>query len=101
MKTDQVIQQDVEEELRWDPGLDSTNITASVKDGVVTLAGFVKSLPDKYEAETAAKRVEGVRAVANDLEVRLPTSDERPDPDIARDAIDAVKTELSISLDYH
>jgi osmotically-inducible protein OsmY len=99
VKTDQVIQQDIEEELRWDPGLDSTNITASVKDGVVTLAGFVKSLPDKYGAETAAKRVEGVRAVANDVEVRLPASDERPDPDIARDAIDAIKAELSIPLD--
>jgi hypothetical protein len=77
MRTDQVIQEDVEQELRWDPDLDGINIAVSVKDGVVTLAGFVKSLTDKYEAESEAKRVAGVRAVANDLEVRLPAIDER------------------------
>jgi osmotically-inducible protein OsmY len=92
MRTDQVIQEDVEQELQWDPDLDAINIAVSVKDGVVTLAGFVKSLNDKYEAESAAKRVAGVRAVANDLELRLPAIDERPDPDIARDAIAAITT---------
>jgi osmotically-inducible protein OsmY len=97
MRTDKVIQEDVEEELRWDPDLDGTNITVSVKDGVVTLTGFVKSLPHKYEAESAAKRVAGVRAVVNDLEVRLSAIDQRPDPDIARDAIAAIKSELPIS----
>src|SRR4030081_70623 len=91
MRTDQDIQEDVEQELQWDPDLDATNIAVSVKDGVVTLAGFVKSLNDKYEAESATKRVAGVRAVANDLELRLPAIDERPDPDIARAALAAIR----------
>jgi osmotically-inducible protein OsmY len=99
MRTDQAVQEDVEQELQWDPDLDATNIAVSVKDGVVTLAGFVKSLTDKYEAESAAKRVAGVRAVANDLEVRLPAIDERPDPDIARDAITAIQIQLPISFE--
>jgi osmotically-inducible protein OsmY len=64
---------------------------------VVTLTGFVKSYTDKYEAEAAAKRVAGVVAVANDLEVRLPSIDERPDPDIARDVVSALKSQLPIS----
>ena len=99
MRTDQAIQEDVEQELQWDPDLDATNIAVSVKDGVVTLAGFVKSLNDKYEAESATKRVAGVRAVANDLELRLPAIDERPDPDIARDAIAAITIQLPISFE--
>jgi osmotically-inducible protein OsmY len=99
MSTDQIIQQGVEQELRWDPDLDATNIAVLVKGGVVTLAGFVKSLTDKYEAESAAKRVAGIRAVANDLEVRLRAIDERPDPDIARDAITAIQSQHPISLE--
>ena len=97
MRSDQEIERDVKEELQWDPDLDSTDIAVSVKKGVVTLAGFVKSYSDKYEAEAAAKRVAGVSAVANDIEVRLPAIDQRPDPDIARDAVDAIKNQLPIS----
>jgi osmotically-inducible protein OsmY len=97
MKSDSEIERDVRDELEWDPDLDATDIAMSVKNGVVTLAGFVKSYTDKYEAEAAAKRVAGVRAVANDLEVRMPSVDERPDPDIARDAVAAIKSQLPIS----
>src|SRR3954465_4997613 len=96
MKSDRDIERDVKEELEWDPDLDTSDIAVSVKDGVVTLAGFVKSYTDKYEAEAAAKRVSGVKGVANDLEVRLPSIDERPDPDIARDAVAALKSQLPI-----
>ncbi|MEA2868129.1 MAG: hypothetical protein QOE39_2844 [Bradyrhizobium sp.] len=99
MKSDEEIERDVREELKWDPDLDASDIAVSVKDGVVTLAGFVKSYSDRLEAEGAAKRVAGVRAVANDLEVRLPAIDQRPDPDIARDAVAALKSELPISHD--
>ena len=95
MRSDSEIERDVKEE--WDPDLDATDIAVSVKDGVVTLTGFVRSDTDKYEAEAAAKRVAGVVAVANDLEVRLPSSDERPDPEIAREAVAAIKTQLPIS----
>jgi osmotically-inducible protein OsmY len=99
MKSDSEIERDVKEELAWDPDLDATDIAVSVKNGVVTLAGFVRSYTDKYEAEAAAKRVAGVVALANDLEVRLPSVDERPDPDIARDAAAALKSQLPISAE--
>jgi osmotically-inducible protein OsmY len=97
MKSDSEIERDVKAELEWDPDLDASDIAISTKNGVVTLAGFVKSFTDKYEAEAAAKRVAGVMGVANDLEVRMPGVDERPDPDIARDAVAAVKGQLPIS----
>ena len=100
MKSDSEIERDVKDELLWDPDLDASDIAVSVKNGVVTLAGFVKSYTDKYEAETAAKRVSGVVGVANDLEVRMPSVDERPDPDIARDAVAAIKSQLPISSEH-
>ena len=97
MKTDDEIKRDVEAELKWDSDLDPTDIGVAVKDGVVTLSGFVRSYTQKWEAERAAKRVSGVLGVANDIEVRLPSSSERPDPDIARDAANALKYELPFS----
>jgi osmotically-inducible protein OsmY len=97
MKADHEIELIVMDELQWDPDLDATDIAVSVKNGVVTLAGFVKNYADKYEAESAAKRVAGVRGVANDIEVRMPNVDERPDPEIARDAVAAIKSQLPVS----
>lgn len=97
MKSDHEIELDVKDELQWDPNLDATDIAVSVKKGVVTLAGFVKNYADKYEAESAAKRVAGVLGVANDIQVRMPSVDERPDPEIARDAVAAIKSQLPIS----
>jgi osmotically-inducible protein OsmY len=94
MRSDSEIKRDVEAELRWEPEIDSSDVAVSVKDGIVTLTGFVRSFNDKYEAEAAAKRVAGVVGVANDLEVRLPGTDERPDPEIARDAVAAIKSQL-------
>ena len=99
MRSDSEIERDVREELKWDPDLDADDIAISVKDGVVTLAGFAKSYSDRLEAEHAAKRVAGVHAVANDIEVRLPSIDQRPDPDIARDAIANLKAQLPLSHD--
>ena len=99
MKSDSELRKDVEDELRWDPDIEATDIAVSVKDGVVTLAGFVRSYGEKYEAERAAKRVAGVVGVANDIEVRLPSMDERPDPEIARDAITAIRTQLPLSAE--
>src|ERR1700688_3413797 len=100
MRSDSEIERDVKDELQWDPDLDATDIAVSVKQGVAMLTGFVKSFTDKYEAESAAKRVAGVSAVANDLEVRMPSVDERPDPDIARDAVAAIKSQLPISSEH-
>ena len=97
MKTDSEIERDVKAEFGWNPDLKSTDIAISVKDGVVTLAGFVPRYIDKYEAEKAAKRVAGVLAVANDIEIRLPAVDERPDPEIAREVVTALKNQLPFS----
>jgi osmotically-inducible protein OsmY len=97
VKTDSEIERDVKAELGWNPDLKSTDIAISVKDGVVTLAGFVPRYIDKYEAEKAAKRVAGVLAVANDIEIRLPAVDERPDPEIAREVVTALKNQLPFS----
>jgi len=99
MRLDSDIKRDVEDELRWDADIHSTDIGVAVNDGVVTLTGFVRSYAQKTQAERDAKRVAGVRGVANDLEVRLPALDERPDPDIARDAVNALKSELPYSSD--
>jgi osmotically-inducible protein OsmY len=96
-RDDSEIKEDVEAELSWDPDIDPTDIAVAVKDGVVTLTGFVRSYAEKQEAEVAAKRVAGVVGVANDLEVRLPGTDERPDPEIARDAVAALKAQLPVS----
>ena len=97
MRTDDDIKRDVELELEWEPDIDPKNIAVKVSDGVVTLTGFVPSYSDKYEAERVAKRLRGVKAVANDIEVKLATGSERPDPDIARDAVDKLKRDLPYS----
>ena len=99
MRSDSDIRRDVEDELRWDPDIDPTDIAVNVNNGIVTLTGFVRSYMQKYQAETDAKRVAGVIGVVNDIEVRLPGVDERPDPEIARDAIAQIKSELPYSWD--
>lgn len=100
MRSDSDIKRDVEEELRWEPNLDPTDIAVAVKNGVVTLTGFVRSYAHKFTAERAAKRVAGVVGLANDLEVRLPGAAERPDPDIARDVVANLKIWLPNSWEH-
>jgi osmotically-inducible protein OsmY len=100
MRSDSEIRKDVEDEIRWTPGIDATDLAVAVKDGVVTLAGFARSYSEKYEAEAAAKRVAGVVGVANDIEVRLPTSDNRPDPEIAREAVAAIRSQLPFPWEH-
>lgn len=97
MRLDSDIKRDVESELKWDPDIDASDIGVAVKDGVVTLSGFVRSYTQKYEAERATKRVKGVLGVANDIEVRLPSIHEKPDPEIARSVVEAIKNELPYS----
>jgi len=95
-RTDSTIKRDVEDEIKWDPSIDgSSQIAVAVKDGVVTLTGFTKSYMDFYQAEKAAKRVSGVKGVANDIQVKL--SYERTDPEIAEEAVKAIKRELPSS----
>ena len=99
MRDDEQIERDVEAELQWHPDLDDAHIAVAVRDGIVMLGGFVRSYNDRWEAERSAKRVAGVLAVANDLEVRLPGADERPDPEIAHDAVAALKARLRYSYE--
>jgi osmotically-inducible protein OsmY len=96
MKTDSQLLVDVQAELEWDPSFDNRGIVVAVKDGVVTLAGYVSSYADKWAAEKATKSVAGVRALANDIEVKLGTAAERPDKDIAEAAANALKSNVSV-----
>lgn len=98
-RSDSDIQRDLMAELRWDPSLQAEDIAVAVRDGVVTLAGFVDSYLDKWRAERVAARVNGVKAVANDLAVRLPSSSNRSDPEIARAAVDALTWNVSVPKD--
>jgi osmotically-inducible protein OsmY len=99
MRTDSEIKRDVEDEVKYDADLDSTDIGVSVKDGVVSLTGFVGSYREKLRAETDAKRIGGVMAVANDIEVHLASTDSRPDPEIAREVVAQLKFELPFSYE--
>jgi osmotically-inducible protein OsmY len=99
MRTDSEIKRDVEDELKYDAAVDSPDIGVSVKNGVVSLTGYVRSYSQKLQAEADAKRVSGVMAVANDLEIRLPAADSRPDPEIARDLVAQLKFELPYSYE--
>lgn len=97
--TDKEIQQAVLRELEWEPQVRSTEIGVAVKDGIVTLTGFVDSYSKKYHAERAAQRVTNVKAVVNDLEVKLPSSSERTDEDIARSAVQALESRITVPKD--
>jgi len=91
-RSDDTIKRDVEAEIKWDPSVDDRQIAVAVVDGVVALTGFVQRYMDSQYAEAAAKRVAGVKAVANDIHVKLST--ERTDPDIAEEVVSAIKREL-------
>jgi osmotically-inducible protein OsmY len=86
MKTDTQLQQDVLAELKWQPSVHAAGIGVEVKDGVVTLAGEVSSFAEKWDAECAAQRVSGVKALAIELDVKLSALGKRTDADIARSA---------------
>ena len=89
MKTDSQLQRDVMTELEWEPRIDAAHIGVAAKNGVITLSGSVPSYWEKYEAVEAAKRVNGVKAVVDEIEVKLPGSSERTDTDIAEAAVRA------------
>lgn len=96
MKTDSQLLADVQAELDWDPSIDNRGIVVAVKDGVVTLAGYVSSYEDKWAAEKASKGISGVRAIANDIEIKLGTASERPDKEVAEAAANALRSNVSV-----
>ena len=97
VRSDDAIRDDTILELKWDPKITSPDIAVAVKDGVVTLSGYVSSYYEKDAAEKAAKRVYGVRGVVNDIEVKLATT--RTDPEIARDAVHELDSHIGIPSD--
>jgi osmotically-inducible protein OsmY len=97
--TDERIQQAVLEELKWEARVHPNEIGVAVQDGVVTLTGWVNSLPKRTAADKAAHRVHGVRAVANDIEVRLPLDAERTDPELATAIVHALEWDAVVPLD--
>jgi osmotically-inducible protein OsmY len=96
MKTDHQLQHDVLAQLEWDPSVEATQIGVAAKDGVVTLTGSVVNYSQKLAAEKIAKRVQGVRAVANDLEVKIPGISKRNDTEIASAALHALKWNVAV-----
>lgn len=96
MKSASELQRMVLDELKWEPSLSAGGIGVSVTDGVVTLTGHVDSYAEKRTAEKAAKRVTGVRGVANDLVVKLPSAAVRDDTDIAQAALNALKWHTTV-----
>jgi osmotically-inducible protein OsmY len=95
-KSDSEIKRDAEDELRWSPVIDETDVALTVHGGVVALTGFVRNYFEKYEAENAVKRIAGVAGVANDIQVRLPAGFGLQDPEIARAAVDALRSQLPL-----
>ena len=96
MKTDVEIKEDVLDELAWQPTIDETEIGVIVENGVVTLTGTVDSYSKKLAAEKAVKRVQGVRAVAEDIEVIYGTEYKKSDKEIAKASADALKWNNSV-----
>ena len=96
-KSDTALREDVMFELKYDPKITSPDIAVAVRDGVVTLTGYASSYWEKDAAEKAAKRVYGVKAVANEIQVKLGIT--RTDPEIARDAVHELESHVSIPAD--
>jgi osmotically-inducible protein OsmY len=99
VKSDTQIQADVLAEFKWEPRVMPNEIGVAVKDGVVTLIGWVDSYTKRWAAEEAAHRVRGVKAVANEIEVKLSKADERTDVDIAAAAVHALEWDALIPID--
>jgi osmotically-inducible protein OsmY len=99
IRTDSQIQADVIAELKWDPRVNAPEIGVAVKDGVVALTGWVDSYSKRWAAEDAAHRVRGVKAVANEIEVRLPAGAEKTDADIAAAAVRALEWDALVPIE--
>ena len=98
-KTDSQIQQDVINEIKWDPSITASEVSVTANDGIVTLRGSVPHYFEKSSAENAAQRVAGVRAVADEIEVNMMGSYERSDEQIAEAALSALKWSYSAPKD--
>ncbi|TLP81743.1 BON domain-containing protein [Maribacter sp. ACAM166] len=96
MKTDAQIKQDVLDELAWQPNIDETEIGVTVKDGIVNLSGTVNNYSKKIAAEKAVKSVDGVKAVAENIEVKRGHAYKKTDKEIAKAVVDALEWNASV-----
>jgi osmotically-inducible protein OsmY len=96
MKDNLQLHTDVRDELAWDPRVDDKDIRIAAADGIVTLTGTVPSYAEKFEAERAAERVNGVKVVANELTVAVPVPHQRTDTDIAKAIADALAWDIEV-----
>jgi osmotically-inducible protein OsmY len=99
MKTDTQIRDDIFQELKWDPKVRDMEIGVAVKDGVATLSGNVGTFAQKFAADRAAERVIGVRAVADDLTVHVPSAEARTDTEIAHALTSALTWDTEVPDD--
>jgi osmotically-inducible protein OsmY len=99
MSNDAGLQQAVITALGWEPGVTAAHIGVAAKDGVVTLSGHVASLVEKHGAELAARRTRGVKAVVEEIDVRLPFDAKRGDPELAAAAVDRLAWDASLPVD--
>lgn len=96
MSNDNQLQHDVLAELKWEPSVTAAHIGVAAKDGVVTLSGHVENYMSKYAAERAARRVQGVRGVAEEIEVHLPSDNRKTDDEIAKAVLDRLAWNVMI-----
>ena len=99
MISDHELRQDVLDELDFEPSINANHIGVVVNAGVVTLTGFVSSYAEKMAAERATRRVRGVKAIAEEIEVRLPSDRKSSDDEIARRAVDILKWRVGLPAD--
>ena len=99
MKTDSQLERDVLEQLKWEPSVREAEIGAAVKEGVVTLTGYVDTFAEKWATTRAVERLNGVKAIADNLEVKLPSSHVRSDTDIAHAAVRALEWDVQVPHD--
>ena len=98
MSQDNQLQRDVLAELQWEPSVTAAHIGVTAKDGVVTLSGHVENFMNKYAAERAARRVQGVKAVAEEIEVKLPSDRTRTDDQIAAAILERLAWNVSVPM---
>jgi len=99
MKTNSELQKDVQDAISWEPLLHSAEIGVTAKDGVVSLTGEVDSYAKKVEAESAAKKVLGVKALVEKIEVKFPSTWSKTDSDVANEVLTALKSNWSVPKD--
>jgi osmotically-inducible protein OsmY len=96
MKTNIQLQRDVQDELQYEPSVDSAEVGVTAKDGIVTLSGRVKTYAEKWSAARATERVNGVKAIVDQMQVALPESHSRTDEDVAQAVLNALKWDVMV-----